>query len=289
MVQLHNKKAKVPQTSGRSVRVSAIILTMQDLPPHWIQPDWPAPKGVRAIMTSRHGGVSLSAWASLNLGDHVGDRPEHVQANRAVLTQWMGCQPVFLRQVHGVQALRLSPSTPDGSPADACWTDRSERACTIMVADCLPVLLCDRAGRWVAAAHAGWRGLAGQNGLGVLESLLADVRQSGADVSDVLAWLGPCIGTEAFEVGDEVRAAFDDGSTAVRALFKPLGGGQWLADLAGLARWRLQAMGVLHCYGNDSSAAWCTASHPGLFFSHRRDSRSLGHSGRMAAAIWLDR
>jgi YfiH family protein len=262
---------------------------MQDLPHLWIQPDWPAPKVVRAVMTSRHGGVSLPPWDSLNLGDHVGDQPMHVAANRAVLTQWIGLPPVFLQQVHGVQSIRLSVETPDACTADACWTDSTERACLIMVADCLPVLLCDRSGRWVAAAHAGWRGLAGQEGWGVLESLLGELQQSGADVSDVLAWLGPCIGPDAFEVGDEVRVAFDDQTAHMQALFKPLGGGQWLADLAGMARLRLKAMGVLDCYGNDSSASWCTASQPGVFFSHRRDSRSLGQSGRMAAGIWLER
>lgn len=264
-----------------------MILRMPYLPPYWIQPDWPAPQRVRALMTSRQGGVSQPPWDSMNVGDHVGDRPEHVQANRAVLAQWIGRPPVFLKQVHGVQVLRLLADTPDGCSADASWTDRCERACAIMVADCLPVLLCDRAGRWVAAAHAGWRGLAGQDGHGVLESLWSDLRQTGAQASDVLAWLGPCIGPQAFEVGGEVRAAFDDGSAQVQRFFTPLGGDQWLADLPGLARWRLQAMGVVHTYGNDSQPAWCTVSEPGVFFSHRRGGGRLGQTGRMAAGIWL--
>jgi YfiH family protein len=164
-----------------------------------------------------------------------------------------------------------------------------------MVADCLPVLLCDAAGRWVAAAHAGWRGLAGpavatpSKGMGVLESLWANIQLAGVDVSDVLAWLGPCIGPQAFEVGPEVRAAFDDGSPEVQALFTPTGHGKYRADLAGLARVRLQALGITRVFGNDSSLPWCTVSGSALFFSHRRDSRHLGQSGRMAACIWLDR
>jgi YfiH family protein len=167
-------------------------------------------------------------------------------------------------------------------------------ACTIMVADCLPVLLCDAAGRWVAAAHAGWRGLAGSGepmkpkGHGVLESLWTDLKRAGADLSDVMAWLGPCIGPQAFEVGPEVRAAFEDGSPEVLALFQPAANGKFMADLAGLARMRLQALGVTRLFGNDSSLPWCTVSGAALYFSHRRDSRSLGQSGRMAACIWLE-
>ena len=148
--------------------------------------------------------------------------------------------------------------------------------------------------RWVAAAHAGWRGLSGSGmdtslkGQGVLESLWADLKRAGADVSDVMAWLGPCIGPQAFEVGPEVRAAFDDGSLQVQALFQPSAQGKFMADLAGLARVRLQALGITRVFGNDSSLPWCTVSNSALFFSHRRDSRSLGQSGRMAACIWLD-
>jgi YfiH family protein len=246
-------------------------------------------------MTGRLGGVSQSPWDSLNLGDHVGDRPQHVVANRAVLTYWIVRQAIFLKQVHGVQSIRLLDDTPDAYPADACWTDHSERACTIMVADCLPVLLADASGRWVAAAHAGWRGLAGPvvstqyKGQGVLESLWSDIQRAGRDVSDVMAWLGPCIGPQVFEVGPEVRAAFDDGTPEVQALFQPTADGKFMTDLAGLARVRLQALGVTRVFGNDSSPPWCTVSNSALFFSHRRDSRSLGQSGRMAACVWLDR
>ncbi len=272
-----------------------MILSMQNLPTHWIQPDWPIHARVRALMTTRQGGVSASPWNSMNLGDHVGDRVADVHSNRERLAAKIGHRPVFLQQVHGVASVQLNAATPQGLAADACWSLEPGVACTIMVADCLPVLLGDADGRWVAAAHAGCRGLAGpggsdeSNGVGVLESLWADLKHAGADVSGVMAWLGPCIGPQAFEVGPEVRAAFDDGSTEVQALFQPAAAGKFMADLAGLARVRLQALGVKRVFGNDSSPPWCTVSESTLFFSHRRDSRSLGQSGRMAACIWLER
>ena len=263
-------------------------LTMQEVPAHWILPDWPAPAQVRALMTSRHAGVSLPPWDTMNVGDHVGDHPAHVQSNRELLARVIKNRPVFLQQVHGVRTLRLQPSCVNDLQADACWTDGFDWACTIMVADCLPVLLCDGAGQWVAAAHAGWRGLAGQQGQGVLEVLLSDLFHAGCDVSNVLAWLGPCIGPQAFEVGPEVKAAFESGRPSASAKFMPARDGKFMADLAGLARLRLHDLGVLRVFGNDSSAAWCTASQPDLFFSHRRDSLRLRQTGRMAACIWLD-
>jgi polyphenol oxidase len=271
-----------------------MILTMQNLPAQWIEPDWPTHRRVRALMTSRQGGVSTAPWDCMNLGDHVGDRAADVQTNRERLAAQIGQRPVFLQQVHGVTSVQLNTTTPQGLAADACWSRDPGVVCTIMVADCLPVLLADAAGRWVAAAHAGWRGLAGlgvssqTKRQGVLESLWADLQLAGADVADVMAWLGPCIGPQAFEVGPEVRAAFDDGSLQVQALFKPTSHGKFMVDLAGLARVRLQALGVTCVLGNDSSLPWCTVSNSALFFSHRRDSRSLGQSGRMAACIWLD-
>ena len=246
------------------------------------------PVGVRALMTTRQGGVSVAPWDSMNLGDHVGDRQSDVQSNRAQLARQIGQRPVFLQQVHGVASVQLDAATPQGLVADASWTRVPGVACTIMVADCLPILLCDGAGRWVAAAHAGWRGLAGSKRVGVLESLWSDLKRAGVDLSAVVAWLGPCIGPQAFEVGPEVRAAFDDGSTEVQTLFQPAAEGKFLADLAALARRRLQGLGVSGVFGNDSSSPWCTVSGAATFFSHRRDSRSLGQSGRMAACIWLD-
>jgi YfiH family protein len=243
----------------------------------WLVPDWPAPAGVHALCTTREGGVSGGNYQGLNLGDHVGDAPADVAANRALLRNAIGARPVFLRQVHGTQLLPLDASTTDGEAADACTTSASSIACTIMVADCLPVLFTDEAGRRVAAAHAGWRGLAA----GVLERT---VESFGAE-SRLMAWLGPCIGPDAFEVGDEVKEAFEAGTPEAARCFESAGNpGKWLADLAGLARQRLRAAGVVQLHGNDSSEAWCTVHNPLLFFSHRRDRVS----GRFAACIWRD-
>nr|WP_108375681.1 peptidoglycan editing factor PgeF [Limnohabitans sp. T6-5] len=238
-------------------------------------------------MTDRHGGVSSPPWDSMNLGDHVGDTDSDVLINRDRLAQATGSKPVFLRQVHGVDVVFLDPTLSDDVAADACITDRSDRVCTIMVADCLPVLLCDSSGQWVAAAHAGWRGLAGQHGIGVLERLMESTPSS--EARDILAWLGPCIGPQAFEVGAEVKEAFCGNDSDAHACFTPTTNGKFLADLAGLARRRLQRMGITQIFGNNSQPAWCTASQASRFFSHRRDSPILGHSGRMAACIWLDR
>jgi len=264
-------------------------LLKPDLPLTWLQPEWPAPATVRAVMTDRHGGVSVLPYGSMNLGDHVGDRPDAVALNRSRLQAVLQRRPVFLQQVHGVHCVALDAATADGTAADACLATTPDVACTIMVADCLPVLFCDAQGTWVAAAHAGWRGLAGQGGVGVLERVLASLPSRSKTNTDILAWLGPCIGPQAFEVGEEVRAAFCDADAQADVCFVPHSEGKFLADLAGLARQRLHGMGITRIYGNDSQAAWCTASQASRFFSHRRDSRVLGQSGRMAACIWLER
>ena len=275
-------------------------------PTDWLIPDWPAPANVRAVFTQRTGGCSNPPWDSLNLGDHVGDVPELVNANRAVLQQVIANRPVFLKQVHGIGVEHLGPSTPDGAVADACITSQRGLACTIMVADCLPVLLTKTDGTGVAAAHAGWRGLAGvdTNGKvcekGVLEAVLGDFQHSNSALSqsiraqsapEIIAWLGPCIGPMAFEVGQEVKAVFEAGQPGAGQFFKATGQGKYLADLAGLARSRLQTLGITQIYGNDSTAAWCTAGNPSRFFSHRRDAGLGGNgfntTGRMAACIWL--
>ncbi len=261
------------------------------LPPSvdWLVPQWPAPPRVRAICTTRTGGISVSPWDSLNLGTHVGDDPAAVQHNRALLQSALGVRPVFMEQVHGSQVQPITPGTADGCVADAAVTQAPGLACTVMVADCLPVLLCDTEGQQVAALHAGWRGLVGQGDVGVLEayfksfSALAPVKHAQAAIK-IIAWLGPCIGPDAFEVGDEVRTAFLAHAAQAADCFQPLGDGKWLADLAGLARQRLNAIGVTDIYGNDSSAPWCTVANPLRFFSHRRDRVS----GRQAACIWLE-
>lgn len=277
---------------------------MTALPTDWLRPDWPAPAHVHALCTTRRPGVSLPPYDRFNLGDHVGDDPLAVQANRHALQSALtaitpGAQAFFLQQVHGTQVQELDAQTRPGTCADASITTERGVVCTIMVADCLPVLLTNRQGMVVAAAHAGWRGLAGVQGQGVLETVLeqflaqahtqqalAAIESKAQSVADTLAWLGPCIGPQAFEVGVEVRAAFCAHDAGAATHFQPLGNGKYLADLAGLARQRLHAMGVMQVYGNDSSAAWCTVGNPSRFFSHRRDSAGGGGSGRFAVCIW---
>jgi YfiH family protein len=268
-------------------------------PNDWIRPDWPAPPWVKAVFTTRQGGVSAPPFDSFNLGEHVRDAAGAVAGNRVRLAQALGQRPVFLQQVHGTAVLRVHAQTPDGAVADACLSTASGVACTVMVADCLPVLFAHRDARVVAAAHAGWRGLAGEHGQGILEHTwahwLSALREQLPEVSserlsaDSLVWLGPCIGPAAFEVGGEVRQAFVAPHAQATACFVQSDvSGKWLADLPALARQRLRALGVSKVYGNDGSAAWCTVSQPSLFFSHRRDAGRLGSTGRLAACIGLD-
>ena len=272
------------------------------MPPSWLQPDWPAPPHVRAVFTTRQGGSSSAPWDSLNLGDHVGDAPQNVAANRAALQLALGSRPVFLKQIHGVGVEPLGTDSHDGAVADACVTAQLGVACTIMVADCLPVLFTTRCGSVVAAAHAGWRGLAGVAGYGVLEATVAAILESFSALDqlkraqaapEIIAWLGPCVGPVAFEVGFEVKAAFAASQASAGACFKHAAQGKYTADLAGLARLRLRALGITQVYGNDSSLQWCTSGNPSSFFSHRRDAGVTGNgffaTGRMAACIWLDR
>ncbi len=249
----------------------------------WIVPQWPAPQWVRAICTTRQGGVSLPPFDSMNLGDHVQDDARSVATNRELLAERCDMEPVFLQQVHGTQVTVLQAGSPDAeaTKADASVTTVPGIACLMMVADCLPVLLTHRTERIVGAAHAGWRGLSA----GVLESLLATMRKQLPGVQDDwLAWLGPCIGQQAFEVGDEVRKAFcDDDIRASHSFVAGQAPGKWQADLAALARLRLQRMGITSIHGNDGSPEWCTWSQPDRFYSYRRASRT----GRFGAAIWV--
>ncbi|TNF57866.1 MAG: peptidoglycan editing factor PgeF [Burkholderiales bacterium] len=263
----------------------------QGLPADWIVPDWPASDRVGAVFTTRDGGVSAPPFDSFNLGDHVGDDPSAVAANRRGLGSAMAARPVFLKQVHGTRVVQLDEQMPDGEEADACVSTTPGVACTVMVADCLPVLLADRQGRAVAAAHAGWRGLASgvlETSVNALLRVLASTGQA-ADTGpgDLLAWLGPCIGPDAFEVGEEVRQAFMSADSEAEGAFRPLGQGKHLADLPWLGRRRLQRLGMEVVAGNDGSASWCTVTQSSRFFSHRRDARVLGSTGRMAACVWL--
>jgi YfiH family protein len=228
---------------------------------------------VRTCVTTRQGGVSQAPWDSFNLGTHVGDAPADVAANRAALVAELGCSPAWLEQTHSVLAV---PADADRIVnADASWTTTPGIACTVMTADCLPVLFCDRVGSVVAAAHAGWRGLAG----GVLENTIAAM---GAAPDDLLAWMGPAIGPDAFEVGGEVREAFINHDPAAAKAFRPSArDGHYLADIYYLARLRLEAAGVGQVYGG----GFCTVSDKERFYSYRRD----GQTGRFASLIWLAR
>lgn len=236
----------------------------------WLTPDWPAPASVRACVTTRAGGVSLAPFDSLNLGDHVEDAPLAVAANRQVLVDALGCRPAWLQQVHSADVVEAdSRCVPT---ADASWTATPGTACAVLTADCLPALFCDRAGTRVAAAHAGWRGLAG----GVLENTVASL---GGEPDELLVWLGPAIGPQSFEVGAEVREAFvTRHAEAERAFVPSANAGKFMADLYTLARIRLAAIGVTAVHGGGLD----TFSDP-RFFSYRRAART----GRFASLVWL--
>ena len=240
---------------------------------HLIIPDWPAPANVRAVQTTRQGGVSLPPYDSLNLGGHVGDVPLRVARNRLSLNSLLPSEPVWLEQVHGtvVADADMAGCSPS---ADACIARHSASVCVVMTADCLPVLLCDRQGTVVGAVHAGWKGLAA----GVIE---ATVQAMGVPAQQMMAWLGPAISQSAFEVGEEVRAAFVKADPQAAAAFvSGKESGKYLADIYALARLRLNALGITDIYGGDR----CTYCEPEQFFSYRRD----GVTGRQGTFIWLE-
>ncbi len=247
--------------------------------PDWLRPDWDVP-GVGALMTTRRGGVSEGPFAGMNIRAGLGDDPAAVAHNQALLAASIGAKPVYLDQVHGHGVVRLTPSHVGGLPqADASVCTDPGLACTVQVADCLPVLFAAPGARGVAGAHAGWRGLSA----GVLEATLESLCEAAVCApAEVQVWLGPCIGPRRFEVGADVLRAFGtDASDETAALFRPHAPGKWMADLAGLARQRLRAAGVTQLSGGD----WCTVEDASRFFSFRRD----GVTGRMVAAIWLER
>lgn len=241
----------------------------------WIEPDWPAPARVRAVCTTRGGGVSAGPFAGMNLADHVGDDPVAVQGNRALLRERLGlpAEPHWLSQVHGCAVARTE-ADPRGCAADATVAMRPGEVCAVLTADCLPILLCDCAGTRVAAVHAGWRGLAD----GIVEAAVARLA---TQPEEILCWLGPAIGKDAFEVGGEVRERFLAlGGAAAESVFRPSPNGRWLADLFSLAGQRLGALGVGRVWGG----GLCTYSDATRFYSYRRD----GVTGRMASLIWID-
>ena len=239
----------------------------------WIIPDWPAPSWVKAVSTTRDGGTSGGVYASLNLAEHVGDDLQAVAENRRLLREilTLPTEPVWLQQVHG-RAVVVADSAAAGPVGDAAVSRAAGHVCAVMTADCLPVLLCDRAGTAVAAAHAGWRGLAD----GVIEATVAAL---GVPANSLIAWLGPAIGPQAFEVGDEVRAAFIAHDAIAAEAFQSHGD-RWHANLYRLAHQRLAALGVAEVYGGDL----CTHTDSTRFFSYRRD----GATGRMATLIWME-
>jgi YfiH family protein len=248
-----------------------------------LRPAWAASDRVGALMSTRLGGTSVAPWDSLNLGTACGDDALAVAENRRRFAAKLGATPVWLRQVHGTQVERVSRANADAEPlqADAAWTDEPGIACTVQVADCMPVLLAAPDGRAVAAAHAGWRGLAG----GVVEAALQALCEAAqCPPRDVAVWLGPCIGARQFEVGAQVLEAFGKSPRQPdQRCFVPRtaqdGSARWLANLPQLARLRLIRAGVRHITGSGD----CTVEQPSRFFSFRRD----GVTGRLAAAIWI--
>ncbi|MGF1614930.1 MAG: peptidoglycan editing factor PgeF [Gammaproteobacteria bacterium] len=241
---------------------------------HWITPDWPAPRCVRAFTTTRQGGASRPPWIGLNLAHHVGDDPAAVARNRSLLVQAakLPATPRWLNQVHGTTVVRAGAGIETDPEADGIIADEAGELCAVLTADCLPVLLCERAGRCVAAAHAGWRGLAA----GILEATIAAL---GAPADHLLAWLGPAISARCFEVGEEVRERFMKQDSRAAQAFCRTSRQRWQADLYHLARQRLAAVGVHRVYGG----AFCTYTDAKHFYSYRRD----GRTGRMASIIWL--
>ncbi|MBB5019165.1 hypothetical protein HNQ59_002463 [Chitinivorax tropicus] len=235
-------------------------------------PDWPAPDRVKALVTTRHGGVSNPPFQSMNLGDHVGDLPNTVLENRLRLRTLLPSDPCWLQQVHGTTVAHADMEHTQPPTADASVARQAGSVCVVMTADCLPVLLCDQAGTVVGAAHAGWRGLLN----GVIEATVTAMQ---AHPETLMAWLGPAIGPDAFEVGSEVQAAFVQSDPNAAVAFAAIPDDKYLADIYQLAKIRLNRLGVQHVYGGD----FCTVVERDRFFSYRRN----GQTGRMASLVWL--
>jgi len=240
----------------------------------FIKPNWPAPPNVKALQTTRKGGISQGPYTSLNLGEHVKDDPLAVAHNRQSLSPYLPSEPVWVNQVHGIQVIDAAKSGCL-EDADGVFATQADVVCVTMTADCLPILLCDKAGTVVAAVHAGWRGLCD----GVIEAAIAKMS---ANPEDILAWLGPAIGPNAFEVGDDVREQFIQKDAQAVSAFKPHGD-KWLGDIYTIAKQRLVSAGVKAIYGGSVNEEFCTYSDEDRFFSFRRDNVT----GRMASLIWL--
>ena len=241
--------------------------------PEFVYPDWPAPDNVRAATSTRLGGISGSPYAEFNLAAHVGDVPADVRENRQILKRALGLpsEPYWLEQQHGAR-VRDVQSGPEIAQADASHAACAGPVCVVQTADCLPVLLCSRQADWVAAAHAGWRGL-------TANVLSAVIRAYPGEPGDLLAWLGPAISAECYEVDEPVREALGEELASV-ALRSSGRAGHWFLDLTAAAAWQLEQAGVaMHCGGG-----WCTYRDERRFYSHRRDRTT----GRMATLIWLE-
>jgi YfiH family protein len=241
----------------------------------WITPEWRVPAGVRALVTTRAGGVSEGPYASLNLGFGSGDDAAAVAENRRRLRELLPQEPRWLKQVHGANVVDAE-AVHDRPEADAALARMAGTVCAVLVADCFPVLFCEKRNTTVAAAHAGWRGLAS----GVIDNTVAAMRESGVEPGDIIAYIGPGIGPDAFEVGNDVRDAYVGSDAAAASAFEPRGNGKWLADLPALVRRALARCGVSNVHGG----TLCTHSDPKRFFSYRRDKVT----GRMAAVIWRE-
>lgn len=238
---------------------------------HWITADWPAPANIYTATTLRTGGVSQGEFSSLNPADHVNDKQQHVLANRQCIKDMLALptDPAWLQQTHSAQVVCADLVTGRPEEADASYTAKNNIVCTVLTADCLPILLCDQQGTVVAAIHGGWRGLLN----GIIENTLVKMPDS-----EILAWLGPAIGAQCFEVGDDVRSAYINKSTQFAIAFKKQVNGKYLADIYQIAKLLLNDGSVQKIYGGD----YCTVTDKERFFSYRRD----GQTGRMATLIW---
>ena len=240
----------------------------------FITPNWPAPTNVKALQTTRTGGLSKPPYASLNFGEHVMDDPLAVAHNRQLLSPYLPSEPVWVNQIHGIEVIDAATSGCLEN-ADGAFSTKNNVVCVTMTADCLPILLCDKAGTVVAAVHAGWRGLCD----GVIE---AAITKMSAKPADILAWLGPAIGPNAFEVGNDVREQFMQKDAQAESAFKTHGE-KWLCDIYAIAKQRLIAVGVKAIYGSSINEEFCTYTDKTRFYSFRRDN----FTGRMASLIWL--
>ena len=238
----------------------------------WIKPDWPVAGNIHAAVTLRSGGLSQGAFSSLNPALHVNDRDETVQGNRKIISDMLNlpAAPVWLEQIHSDKVVKADQLTQQVQ-ADASYTDRENTVCAVLTADCLPVLLASKDGSRVAAIHAGWRGLLA----GIIANTVAAL-----ETTELIAWLGPAIGPDCFEVGAEVRDLFVNKSSAFATGFKQKQQDKYLADIYQLAKIELTSIGVTQVYGGD----FCTVTDNNRFYSYRRD----GETGRMATLIWRD-